>query len=129
MSFADAGRKIVEGTAAGLYQAGTIVIAESEVLVPVEYGTLKRSARVEDPVVEGDSVSVTVGYGYGSEYAERVSAEDPDDTTGYAIYVHEIARYKHAPPTQYKYLELPARAFEPELGPVVAASIKAKLAE
>lgn len=129
MSFTDAGRQIVEGVAAGLYQAGTAIMAESQILVPVDTGTLKRSGRVEEPEVAGDTVSVTVGYGYGDEYPARVEATDPDDHTGYAVYVHEIARYRHAPPTQYKYLEKPVRAFEPELGPLLDTNVKAKLHE
>lgn len=119
MSFSSAGRQIIEGAAAGLFKGGAMVIAESQVLVPVEFGILKRSAIVEAPVEEGDRVTVTIGYGYGTE-------TDPDGETaaGYAIYVHEIARYKHAPPTMYKFLEIPARAFEPELGAVVADEIQ-----
>lgn len=119
MSFAAAGRAIINGAAAGLYKAGTEIIAESDAVVPVEFGTLKRSARVEEPVVEGDSMTVTIGYGFGTE-----TGPDGEMASGYAIYVHEIARNKHAPPTMYKFLEIPARAFEPELGAVVTDEIK-----
>lgn len=122
MSFADAGRKIIEGTIAGLYEGGTVVMAESDAIVPVEFGTLKRSGVVEEPVLEGDSASVTVGYGYGTEVGP-----DGETAAGYAIYVHEIARYKHAPPTTFKYLERPAAAFAPELGPTIERNVKAKL--
>ena len=52
MSFQDAGRKIIEGATAGLYQAGTAVMAASQEVVPVEFGTLKRSGIVEEPVVD-----------------------------------------------------------------------------
>ena len=122
MSFADAGKKIVEGTAAGLYQGGTIIMGESQAIVPVEFGTLKRSGEVEQPKIEGDSISVTIGYGYGVEIGP-----DGKVAIGYALYVHEIARYQHAPPTTYKYLERPARAFEPELGTVIEQNVRARL--
>lgn len=126
MSFTEAGQKLIGKVAAGLYLGGTIVMWESQELVPVEYGTLKRSGRVEEPVIDGDTITVTVGYGYGTEYQDRVEEEDPDDSTGYAIYVHEIAEYKHAPPTTFKYLEKPARAFEPQLGPTIRAAVQEK---
>lgn len=133
MSFSEIGDRIVEGVTAGLYEAGTAIMAESQQLVPVEYGTLKRSGRVEEPVADGDTVTVTVGYGYGTEYEERVAeqdAEDPAgdaDSPGYAIYVHEIEGYRHAPPTTAKFLERPARAFEPQLGAVLDENVRARL--
>lgn len=128
MSFADAGRKIEEGVAAGLYTAGTTLMAMSQVLVPVETGTLKRSGRVEEPVVEADSVSVTVGYGYGEAYPAKAQG-DGDEMVGprYAIYVHEILRNKHKPPTQAKFLETPAVAIAPALGEFIQEGVRARL--
>lgn len=123
MSFADAGRKIIEGAAAGLYEAGTIIMAQSQMLVPVETGTLKRSGRVEEPVIDGDKVTVTVGYGYGG------TEEDPQ--YGYWVEYREYTRrgekVKHAPPTQAHYLSQPARQMEPELGAILEHNIDAKL--
>lgn len=143
MTFGDAGRKIVEGVAAGLYESGTVIMAESQVLVPVEYGTLKRSGRVEEPEVAdgGDSMSVTVGYGYGGAYQARASV-DNGDGHGYGFWVHErviIETYRgapakhagqpvhHDPPTQAKFLEVPAKAFEPEFPAVLQANVEARL--
>lgn len=135
MSFTDAGRKIVEGIAAGLYEGGTIIMAQSDVLVPVETGTLKRSGRVEEPVLsaDGDGISVTVGYGYGVAYQDRAAGEDPGDAHGYGFWVHErvVTRdgkpVRHDPPTQAKFLEAPARAFAPEMGSVIEHNVKARL--
>lgn len=121
MSFSDRVEKMIDGAKAGLYQGATIVMAESQAIVPVEFGTLKRSGVVEEPVEEGDAVTVTVGYGYGTE-----TGPDGETADQYALYVHEIARYKHAPPTTYKFLERPARAFEPELGPLLKKNIEAR---
>lgn len=131
MSFRAAGDAFVRGTVKGLYKAGTAIMAESQLLVPVEYGTLKRSGHVEEPTVHGDHVSVTAGYGYGTEYETRATEEAAHEhdvnSPGYAVYVHEILRYKHAPPTMAKFLERPARDFEPRLGPMLRDSIKDEL--
>ncbi len=132
MSFSDAGRKIVEGAAAGLYEAGTVIMANSQELVPVEHGTLKRSGHVEEPVYDGDHVSVTVGYGYGGEYDARVEAGDGGDGHGYGFWVHEVVErnghpVRHDPPTQAKFLEVPAEAMRPEVGAFVREGVRAKL--
>lgn len=151
MSFAEAGRKIIEGAEAGLYESGNIIMAQSQILVPVQYGTLKRSGRVEEPELGADSVTVTVGYGYGAGYAGKVEeevahAESPEGLTsaerGYGFWVHErviIETYRgrparnagkkvrHAPPTQAKFLVVPAEAFKPEFGTVLREAIQARL--
>jgi hypothetical protein len=149
MSFTEAGRKIIEGVAAGLYEGGTIIMAQSQILVPVEFGTLKRSGHVEEPQLDdgGDRLTVTVGYGYGAAYAGRVAeqlAEDPDAEHAYGFWVHERvivetydgkpARHAgkpvfHKPPTQAKFLLVPARAFAPEFGAVLDAAVDARLAQ
>jgi hypothetical protein len=126
VSFAEAGKQIIEGTAAGLYESATIIMAESQPLVPVLTGTLKRSGHVEEPVIEGDTASVTLGYAYGVEY-ESTAQGDEETGPGYAIYVHEILENKHKPPTSAKFLEIPARAFEPELGPTIERNVRARL--
>ena len=130
MSFTEAGAKIVEGASAGLYEAGTIIMANSQILVPVDTGTLKRSGRVEEPVVsgDGDAVTVTVGYAYGAEYEGRAQG-DGDEAVGpgYGVYVHEILGNKHKPPTQAKFLEVPAKAMEPEFGGILEHNINSRL--
>lgn len=128
MSFAEAGKKIEEGVASGLYTAGSTLMAMSQQIVPVETGTLKRSGRVDEPVVDADSVSVTVGYGYGSQYAAKAQG-DGDELTGpgYGVYVHEILTNKHKPPTQAKFLETPAAAIAPALGEFIQEGVRARL--
>lgn len=148
MSFAEAGRAVIEGAASGLYQAGTVLMATSQQLVPVDTGTLKRSGMVEEPVVNGDSIEITVGYGYGGEYEGRATENNPDGK-GYGFWVHEriwshsmvktrevdgvSAEYMsvkpiyHKPPTQAKFLEVPAQALGPELGSFVQEGIRARL--
>lgn len=123
MSFAEAGRKIEEGVAAGLYSAGSTLMAMSQQLVPVETGTLKRSGRVDEPVVADDSVSVTVGYGYGGEEGDR--------QYGYWVefreYTESGKKVRHTPPTQAHYLGDPARAIAPALGEFIQEGVRARL--
>lgn len=150
MSFVDAGHRIIEGVSAGLYEGGNIIMAQSQVLVPVETGTLKRSGVVEEPEFAdgGDSLSVTVGYGYGGAYEADATAHDNYTSytepayPGYGFWVHErviVETYRgkpaknagkpvhHKPPTQAKFLLVPAKAFEPEFAPVIEANVKAKM--
>lgn len=65
------------------------VYAESQVLVPVETGALKASGSVSESM-SGSTFTATITY-----------------NTSYAVYVHEILRYQHAPPTQAKFVEAP----------------------
>lgn len=151
MSFTEVGKKIEEGVAAGLYEGAQIIMAAADVLVPVQYGTLKRSGQIEDPVETGDGISVTCGFGYGAAYdavvAEEVAdAKSPEGLDsaelGYGFWVHErviIETYKgapaknagkpvyHAPPTQAKFLSVPAHAFAPDFGTVLEQAIKTRL--
>lgn len=64
---------------------------KSQELVPVDTGTLKSSGTVVGPVDEGDTLSVTIGYG-------GAAGE-------YAVYVHEDLEASHLAPTQAKFLE------------------------
>lgn len=123
MSFLGSGAKVIEGVSAGLYEAGTVIMAQSQVLVPVDTATLKRSGQVEMPKVDGDSVSVTVGYGYGDETNPKTG----DPTTGYAYWVEVRDDVHHAPPTQAHFLEVPAKAMVTTLGPIIEANIKQKV--
>lgn len=136
MSFSEAGRKVIEGASAGLYEAGTIIMASSQVLVPVDTGTLKRSGRVEEPVLsdDGDSIEVVVGYGYGEAYQAKAQGDGDEDVgPGYGVYVHERVVtasghvVRHDPPTQAKYLSVPAKAVEPEFEGIIEANVKMRL--
>lgn len=105
--------RIEQGVAAGLYRTGVRILNRSQELVPVDTGTLKGSGRVLQPEVEGDRVTVTVGYGYGPQM-NPATGESP---SGYALIVHEIH------PTKSKYLEQAAGEELREIAPTVAASI------
>lgn len=110
MSFESVGARIVEGALAGLYEAGTIIMAQSQTLVPVDTGTLKRTGQVEQPVLEGDVATVTVGYG-----------------TNYGFWVEVRDDLRHAPPTQAHYLGEPAAKLRDEFPGIIEHNIKAHL--
>jgi len=77
--------------AAALFQEGEAIRRESIARVPVDLGTLKNSAYVAPPVIEGDRVSVEIGYGGAA--------------SAYAVVQHENLTYKHPGGGGPKYLE------------------------
>ena len=68
-----------------------LVMNESQKLCPVEFGFLRGSGYVSDPIITADG-TILISIGYSSEYA---------------VYVHEIVTNYHKPPTMAKFLELP----------------------
>ena len=68
-----------------------LVMNESQKLCPVEFGFLRGSGYVTDPIIMADG-TILISVGYSSEYA---------------VYVHEIVTNYHKPPTMAKFLELP----------------------
>ena len=131
MTFEEAGKRIIEGASAGMYEAGTIIMANSQILVPVDTGTLKRSGEVTMPELsdDGDSLSSIVGYAYGNE----INPESGEPVTGYAkwVEVREFTRtgkkVRHKPPTQAHFLRDAARAVEPEYEGIIEANIKMRM--
>jgi hypothetical protein len=72
-----------------LFAEATSIMNVSKTLVPVDTGFLRQSGHVQLPVIEGDRISVTLGY----------AAE-------YAIFVHENLAAHHKVGTA-KFLEIP----------------------
>lgn len=118
--FAAFGPAIVSGAGRGLYKVATEIINDSQRLVPVETGTLRASARVNEPELHGDTLTVRAGYGYGSD----INPISGEPAAGYAVYVHENVEAHHAAPTQSKFLEQPALERAAEVGPAVAIEIR-----
>jgi len=106
-------REILQAAAEGLFQAGEEIMGESKAqYVPVDLGVLRASGHVELPKIEGDSVSVTLGYG--------------GPAAPYALVQHENLTYKHTVGSA-KYLELPLLARAKSLTEQVVAHVHAKL--
>ena len=99
-----------------------MVMEESQVQVPVDTGTLKSSASVEEPVHSLAEISVTLGYGIGDK-GSLINPKTGRTVEQYAVDVHEITDVFHATPTKAKFLEDPANEFETQLGPVLEQSI------
>ncbi len=114
--------KIVQATAAALYQEGLAIMAISQQEVPVDTGTLRSSGQVQQPEIQTGAVMVTLGYGYG----EKINPKTGESAQGYSIPVHERLGVHH-PHGKAKYLEDPARAaeagFEARVGEKVAAEV------
>lgn len=68
--------------ARGLYEEGQLAFRESQKRVPYRFGVLKGSGRLFEPEVNGDDITVTLGYGGSARK--------------YAAAVHELAKnYKN----------------------------------
>lgn len=79
-----------------LFKEGEGVMAMSkEAFVPVDQGPLRASGQVDPPVVSGNSVTVTLGYG--------------NSAVDYATIVHEDLNAFHPGGGQAKYLEEPLK--------------------
>lgn len=88
--------KIEQIVKSELFKEGEGVMAMSkEAFVPVDQGPLRASGHVDDPVVLGDEVSVTLGYG--------------NSAVEYAVIVHEDLNAFHPGGGQAKYLEKPLK--------------------
>lgn len=93
-----------------LYEfANDVVMAKSLPLVPVEYGVLKGSAKVDQPVETAYGATIALGYGGAAE--------------AYAWIVHEDPDAKH-PTGQWKYLEQPLKESSAIFLSFVGASIQ-----
>lgn len=84
----------VQATAAAMYQEGEQIMTRSKrTFVPVDTGVLRGTGHVEEPVIQGGSIEVTMGYG--------------GPAAPYALRQHEDLTFNH-PVGQAKYLERPA---------------------
>jgi hypothetical protein len=75
----------------------------SQAVVPVRYGILRASGVVHGPEIRGTRVFCDITYGGPAAH--------------YAVYVHELppSRARHDPPTRWKYLENPVRAYSKDM--------------
>jgi hypothetical protein len=90
-----AGDNVVQVLVQALYAEANDIMLASQELVPVDTGILKTSGEVLDPVINGNTVEVVMGYGGAA--------------SAYALRQHEDLTYRHAEGKQAKYLEDPAR--------------------
>jgi hypothetical protein len=105
-----AGKKCTNEAAAALYIEGELIKTASMKRCPVDTGVLRASHEVDKPVVEGDSISVTIGVG--------------GPAVGYAVYVHENPMAHH-PVGEYKFLQKSVEEATPGLAGRIAKRIAA----
>lgn len=82
-----------KAVAQAIWEEANIIFAKSQILVPVDTSALRGSGDVSAPQGTGKLTYVDIYYG--------------GPAAPYALYVHEILRNYHNPPTQAKYLEQP----------------------
>jgi hypothetical protein len=90
-----------------LFNQATLIMNASKPLVPVDTGFLVQSGHVQIPQVQGNRVTVTLGY----------AAE-------YAIYVHENLNARHTTGSA-KYLEIPYLAWKQGALQVISDAFRA----
>lgn len=96
-------------TETALFEEALEIIAEGQnYLTPVEHGTLAGSGTVLPPALNGNRISVTLGYG--------------GPASAYAMYVHELLESPSGKPINWtkagsgaKYLENPTRKAIPQI--------------
>lgn len=98
-AFITAGQDAPRFAMKALHEEASEAFLLSQEVVPVEFGTLRASGLVHPPRFRGTSAEVDITYGGGAAH--------------YAIYVHELppSRARHAPPTRWKYLAHPVKAY------------------
>lgn len=119
---------VVKGASRGMYRWAESVMTESKQIVPVDSGALMNTGKVMTPVVQGNQITVELGYG--------------DEAVGYALIVHEMIgdspgshkAVKHPiaphpikwtrPGSGPKYLERPFVAKQSEVIPIIIAEIQ-----
>jgi hypothetical protein len=121
--FENAGARITTGAIDGLAEVAQEIMDQSMMEVPVDFGTLKRSARFSMSETVTGEVEIVMGYGFGDEIEPRRKLP----AAGYAVPVHEIMEHEHEPPTKAKFLEDPVLEHAYRLQPVMADKIKAML--
>lgn len=124
--FREAGLQVRAGIGQGLYLFAEDVLAESRQIVPVDTGTLRDSAMVEEPIFNAVDITVTFGYALGDAgYTENpISGKAVGE---YATDVHEMTELHHAPPTQAKFLEQPVFDDADKLEEYLAVAVRKRV--
>lgn len=78
-----------------LSEEAQVIFRNSQRIVPVKTGTLRRSGQIIPPRKKGTKWEVVIGYGGAA--------------SAYALQQHENLRYKHQQGKSAKYLEIPTQ--------------------
>lgn len=105
---ADPGKKL-KATAVAAFEEGNRIMTKAKPLTPVDKGPLRASGSVNNPVIEGQTVVVNMGFGGPS--------------APYAIIVHEDLNAHHTV-GQAKFLEQPLNESTIGMADRIAARVK-----
>lgn len=123
-AFTRAGRLAPSLAAKALFEEASMAFAESQKVVPVRFGELKRSGVVHPPTVLGSVAVVDITYG--------------GPAAPYAVFVHEIPPTRggrwgtgntHDYPTRWKFLERPVKVMAEGMGNRMATRVMDMLNE
>lgn len=106
-----------------LYREAQGIMAASQGLVPVDTTALRSSGYVAQPIRDGNTVRVELGYGGP---AARINPKTGKSTDAYALYVHENLEAFH-PVGSAKYLELPFNQATKGMGERLANAMRQDL--
>lgn len=99
---ATAGARAVPAVKQALHEEAQIAFRNSQRIVPVDTGTLRRSGQIIPPRENRQgNIEVVMGYGGAAK--------------GYALEQHENLTYRHREGKQAKYLETPVMARQTKL--------------
>jgi hypothetical protein len=91
--FERAGNAHRKALSQAMFKEAESILKESKEIVPVDFGVLKNSGRVEQPKITATGIEVEITYGGAASQ--------------YALIVHEDPNARHAEGKSYKYLEIP----------------------
>lgn len=115
-----------KAVAPAVYMEAEETMSASKPKVPVLHGFLVNSGHVQQPVIEGNSVSVEFGYGGVAGVGNLPDGKTNDADVGYALIVHEDLTKNH-PHGQAKYLEQPLDERKPGMSDRLAGRIEERL--
>lgn len=108
---ASAGERAVPAIKQALSEEGQLAFRESQRLVPVDTGTLRRSGQILPPKENAQhNIELVMGYGGAAK--------------AYALRQHEDLDYKHKEGKQAKYLEEPVKNRQNKLAQNIQARMK-----
>lgn len=115
-----------EGGKKGLKIIAKEIMAESKAEVPVDTFTLQSTAFIEQPKVEGNNVTIKMGYGGPND---KMNPDTGLMASQYANIVHDSPDLKH-PYGKWKFLEDPlnrnVEAFNDIVGGAVASELSSR---
>lgn len=116
--------RFLQASESALFIEAEQTMAEAKKITPVDEGVLRSSGHVRLPEINGDTVSVEMGFG-GPAGSGNQGESNPKDV-GYAVFVHEDLNAFHRV-GQAKYLETPVNRRREGFSERIATRIERRL--